>query len=528
MMIVYFNRISGMLKNCMLLLALLAVWELNAQSITSGYVFVDQNNNGKKEKKEAGIAGVPVSNGREVVVTDNTGHYNLPVGNDNILFVIKPFGYKTAPVFYHIHKPGGSPSTLQYKGVVPTGSLPVSVDFPLEAYPEPDKFTSVVFGDPQPYNVEEIAYFRQTAVEEVKKRSDQFAFGISLGDLVWDDLSLNPHYLSAIQTMNIPWYHVMGNHDMNYDVKADSLSDETFEATYGPANYAFNYGQAHFLILDDIIYPDPRDGKGYWGGFRQDQIDFIRNDLELVKKDRLIVVALHIPLVNEGGTSFNLQYRQQLFDLLKDFSNVLILSAHTHTQNQNFFTKAEGWAGERPLHEYNVGTTCGDWNSGQPDSRGIPVATMRDGTPRGYALLDIEQNRYKIRYKVIGKPEDYQVELFCPMVVPKDGRRTSANLYANFFTGKEGDKVECRVDGGDWKPMDYSPTVDPAFFTTVFRWDTSEQLLPGRRPSNPAVCTHLWRTPVPNRLPLGEHVVEVRATNMYGATFKTQTSYRVE
>ncbi len=55
----------------------------------------------------------------------------------------------------------------------------------------------------------------------------------------------------------------MGNHDMNYDAVADSLSDETFESNFGPANYAFNYGQAHFIVLDNILYPDPRDGNGY-------------------------------------------------------------------------------------------------------------------------------------------------------------------------------------------------------------------------------------------------------------------------
>jgi hypothetical protein len=59
-------------------------------------------------------------------------------------------------------------------------------------------------------------------------------FGISLGDLVGDDLSLQPKYKSVISTMGLPWYNVMGNHDMNYDAKEDSLSDESFEQTFGP------------------------------------------------------------------------------------------------------------------------------------------------------------------------------------------------------------------------------------------------------------------------------------------------------
>ena len=81
----------------------------------------------------------------------------------------------------------------------------------------------------------------------------------------------------------------------------DTLSDETYEAHFGPANYAFNYGKVHFLVLDDVLYPDPRDGKGYWGGFREDQFQFIENDLKNVPKDHLVVLAMHIPLSEPDG-----------------------------------------------------------------------------------------------------------------------------------------------------------------------------------------------------------------------------------
>ena len=54
----------------------------------------------------------------------------------------------------------------------------------------------------------------------------------------------------------------MGNHNMNLDATSDILSVETFEMNFGSVNYAFNYGNAHFIILDNILYPDPRDEKG--------------------------------------------------------------------------------------------------------------------------------------------------------------------------------------------------------------------------------------------------------------------------
>ncbi|MGC1127917.1 metallophosphoesterase N-terminal domain-containing protein, partial [Pantoea agglomerans] len=137
-------------------------------------VFEDANKNSKKESKEKGVAGVSVSNGVNVVQTDSKGYYELPVGNDNILFVIKPKGYQVPvndlnqPSYYYIHKPLGSPADFKYKGSEPTGKLPKSVDFALIPYNEPTTFTSLIFGDPQAYTLEEVDYFAKGVVAELK------------------------------------------------------------------------------------------------------------------------------------------------------------------------------------------------------------------------------------------------------------------------------------------------------------------------------------------------------------------------
>jgi len=266
------------------------------------------------------LPGLPVSNGTEVVLTDDKGYYSIPVDEGNTLFVIKPSGYKTAvdedyiPQFYYHHKPEGSPQSLNFKGVSPTGKLPKSVDFPLYPYNEPDNFTAIVFGDPQPYSMDDLDYFTRKIVDDVKK-TDQTLFGISLGDIVGDNLDLQPVYKERMRRLQLPWYNVMGNHDMNYDAPSDALSDETFERNFGSANYAFNYGNAHFIILDNILYPDPRDGKSYWGGYREDQLLFLANDLKYVPKDKLIVLSQHIHMKDEPG--YRAERPAAYFDLLR-------------------------------------------------------------------------------------------------------------------------------------------------------------------------------------------------------------------
>ena len=394
----------------------LGIFSLSAQAqdLAKGYVFADLNQNGKKERREAGLPGVGISNGHEVVRTDEKGYYQISLAPGQILFVIKPSGYLVPvdslnrPQFFYIHKPEGSPE-LKYAGSAPTGALPKEINFGLMPKEEPEEFTALIFGDPQPYNLEEVDYFDRGIVKEVEGIQD-VAFGLSLGDLVGDDLNLFTPYSKAVAKVGLPWYNVMGNHDENYDVDSDELSDETFEAHFGPSTYSFNVGKVHFIVLDDILWPDPRDRQGYWGGMRPDQLDFVENDLKLLPKDRLIVLSMHIP-ISEEGDSFRDEDRQRLFDLLAEFPYNFSMSAHTHLQKQDYFGKEERWKQDQPHHHYNVGTTSGDWYKGVLDANGVPVSTMRDGTPKGFALVDFKGNQYQIRYQRIPSRMLYGAEL---------------------------------------------------------------------------------------------------------------------
>ena len=519
------------MKHSIFTLALLVSMGTFAQNSVKGVVYADLNKNGKKEGRENGISNVAVTNGVEVVLTDDRGRYELPLSGDQIISVIKPAHYgvpvdgNNLPKFFYNHKPAGSPK-LKYAGVAPTGKLPRSVDFGLFPREENEKFTALIFGDPQPYTLEEVDYFARGVVADLGDVS-HIPFGLSLGDLVGDDLDLFNPYIKALEVVGIPWYNLLGNHDLNFDVDQDVLSDETYEAHFGPANYAFNHGNVHFIVLDDVLYPDPRDGRGYWGGFREDQLEFVKNNLRFVPKDKLVVVAFHIPISEPNGDPFRDQDREKLFDLLKDHPHTLSLSAHTHLQKHDFMGEEYGWKQKEVHHHYNVGTTSGDWYSGTLDEKGIPHSTMRDGTPKGYAFLHFDGNEYTIDYKVAGKPADYRMELFAPKVVAK-GRGTSAGIYANYFLGGEKDSLTYRIDAGEWRTMHRVEQADPNYMALLMEWDHTEELLPGRRGSNAVLSTHLWRGGIPTDLEVGEHQVEVRVLDMFGREFTQTTSYRLE
>lgn len=500
-----------------------------AQQKAKGVVFEDLNGNGVKEKKEKPLSNVLVSNGIDVVKTNKNGIYEITVGNDSPIFVIKPEGYQflmdefNLPKFYYLHKPKGSPQ-LKYKGVGATGDLPKSIDFALVPKQESNSFTAFAFGDPQAYTKEEIQYFIKGIVNEVDK--NKAVFGISLGDLVGDDLLLQPDYKNAIKQIGLPWYNVMGNHDMNYDAMIDEHSDETFEANFGPNNYSFNYGKVHFIILDNILYPDPRDGKSYWGGFRDDQLKFIENDLKYVPKDHLIVLSFHIPLEDNNEEWFRVEDRNRLFDLLKDFPNTLSLSAHTHIQQQIFYGKDKGWQQIKPHHEYNVGTTSGDWYSGEMNDLGIPISTMRDGTPKGYALIHFNGNKYKVDYKVAGENNTYQINVFAPREIFKS-EKSRHYVYANVFMGTPKDEVLFSINDGEWKKMSIAEEGDPYYESTFYKWDVSDKAIVGKRPSKSMKSTHLWNAKLPSNLKAGSHKIKIKATDMYGNIHYGETIYKI-
>ncbi len=167
-----------------------------AAETVGGLVFDDRNGDGMHQDTEPGVAGVAVSNGLDVVETDAAGRYRIAIESGDTLFITKPGGWAVSsnaenlPRFFYHHVPEGAPADRRprYRGLPPSGPLPESVDFPLTHQPEPDRFTSIWFADTQPETQDEVEYIRDDVVAELV--GSEAAFGITLGDIAYDDLSL--------------------------------------------------------------------------------------------------------------------------------------------------------------------------------------------------------------------------------------------------------------------------------------------------------------------------------------------------
>ncbi len=502
-----------------------------SQDLVTGTVFEDKNGDGIQNTGEPGIPKVSVSNGETVVITGKNGKYNIPLGEEGNIFVIKPSDYQY-PVnedqlvsFYYLHRPLGSPD-LEFSGLTPTGSLPEAVNFPLIKKESQEDFSILVFSDPQPYSIREVGYYEDDIVEDVK-RTEQYSFGITLGDNVGDNLDLFYPLVNATKSLSLPWYYVLGNHDMNFDAKVREHSDETYESRFGPSTYAFNEGKVHFIILNDVIFPNTYNDRFYVGGLSERQFTFIENDLKNVPEDFLVVLCMHIPLFNEEGwgETFRNADRERLFKILSPFRYTLSLSGHTHIQKHYFFTEKDGWLQDKPHHHYNVGTASGDWWSGRLDVNGIPYSTMRDGTPNGYNVLKFEGNSYAYEYFVAGNPTE-KMRIYGPKTLP-EGKYSRASFYVNFYQGSDNDSVFYRINQGEWKKMSYVVEPDPYFSGIRYEWDSSEELLHGTRPSNPINSYHLWRARSPYGLQAGSHTMEIKVVDQFGREYRDQREFKV-
>lgn len=504
-----------------------------AETTASGTVYEERDGQPGRGTRDAGLPGVQVSNGQDIVLTDAKGHYQLPVRDGQVVFVIKPDAYRFAdaadglPAFWRMYAPEGGPK-LKYAGIPPTGHQTDGWDFALQREkPAPgDGFQMLVFTDPQVVRDADVGYYDKDIVQPLLGKTAA-RLGTTLGDLSSDDPRLYPALNRVTTQLGVPWFHVPGNHDVNYDATDDMASLTSWRAIYGPDTYAVNEQGASFVFLDDIIFK-PGAKPGYTGGLREDQFVFLENYLRTLPRQRLLVLGMHIPLFDAepGRETFRHADRARLFALLRDFPHVLVLSGHSHNQRHYYHGAAEGWSGAAPLHEYNVGAACGAFWSGVKDAAGVPDATMSDGTPNGYAVLTVRpQGAYALDYHAARDPDDAQMYLHAPKVLRK-GAYPAWGFYANVFMGQDDTPVEFRVDGGEWKPMKRVLLPDPRLTVENARDDLAETLRGDDRSPEATPSPHLWRGTLPTDLSLGEHTVEVRA-KLPNREATAKTTYRL-
>lgn len=353
-----------------------------------------------------GIAEVPVTDGSKIVRTDAKGRYQLATSSD------KDFVYYTLPAGYETSLSGSLP---QFFRPLAKSQEQQTIDFKLRHSAQPQsKHMFIVCADPQVFQESEFAQW-QEVVDDMRETAAGYDCPVHLitaGDNIFDRPKLIGLYKKSIEEVGLPFYHTLGNHDMDYNDRSDTKSDSTYTANFGPSHYAFNVGDIHYVVLKDVFYYGYT--YRYIGYITEEQLRWLEEDLSVVPEGSTVVVTMHIP-TRYGDSPKPSDYGSWMSNAVTNAGAIYkilapyeahIMAGHSHIQWNTQLTDH--------LTEHVHAAACGAWWQG-------PVAC--DGTPKGYTLYEVDGNRLTWYYKAAGQPASEQFKLYMR------GDLVTANVY---------------------------------------------------------------------------------------------------
>ena len=206
--------------------------------------------------------------------------------------------------------------------------------------------------DPQPETGAEVDFIREDLIEALA--GVNATFGLTAGDIMFDDLSLYPRHNAIIGTIGLPWWNIGGNHDLNLEapdrnIAARPTSISSVRATMRSSTRRHSSSCSTMSTISAPIRQSPSSGK-YEGRLDERQLEFVRGVLEHTPDDTLMIAVLHIPIKTSVGDEpwQNLANKEALFELFEGRKDTVSFAGHTHTTEHHYFDAADGWKGPRP------------------------------------------------------------------------------------------------------------------------------------------------------------------------------------
>lgn len=451
--------------------------------LTSGNAAGPATVKGKVQAAGKGLANVVVSDGYTVTTTDKRGNYQIVLHSD------AEFVFATIPSGYHIPHENGIARFYQRINKTETAN---TANFTLQKNDLDDhKHAVIVWADTQMVKDEDAVTLINVSTPDtaatVRSLGNIPVHGISVGDLVHDRADLYDEYAKAVAGTGIPFFQIIGNHDMTYAARGDEGSQHKFHQLFGPGYFSFNRGKVHYVFIDDVFFVGR--GHNYIGYITDSQLSWLEQDLKYVPAGSTVIVSLHIPTNNnlkereklkEESLSGVVSNREHLYALLKPYK-VHIMSGHTHWN--------ENWEKDN-IMEHNHGTVCGAW--WRPQNIAV------DGTPNGYGVYEVDGDEVKWYYKGTGIPKEQQMTLYAPGKVAADPKSVVANVW-NWDTKWKVEWLEDGVVKGNMKQIRCQDPVVVANF-----------------PANMHVFSDHFFAAVPEA---GTKEITVKATDRFGNVY---------
>jgi hypothetical protein len=433
----------------------------------SGDIPEGMNLQGKVEDSSGkALAGVVVTDGHQCTVTQEDGRFymNVDPSSAKFIYVSTPSGY--LPAVY-----GGRPVFYRTLASQPRKDGVYTIDtFVLNPVANPDRATVIFTADPQPRartaGFDKIGYHALDCCEDLyldlketraAMPEDRLVFGVCLGDVVHENMSLYSDYVAGLKTLGYPTYNVLGNHDNNSSAADDEAAAADFESHFGPRNYSFNVGNIHFVVLDNLIMKD-NSGKltGYDQGLTDKIWEWLQADLSYVPKTATVAPCAHSPMFKTQGGERSARHKDDYAALLTGYARVHAWAGHTHATHNYVYPSTHKYA---KVEVHTLARSTGElWTN----------EYLSSGTPRGYTIAEIENGEFASwRFH----PVKYQkAEFIGPAAPPYDQRDWDYDASG----------VARMKDGGGVLDESYQMHVyapvgtygDSKVYANVFLWDS--------------------------------------------------------
>lgn len=363
------------------------------------------------------IEGAVISDGMTVTVTDANGHYYLKSDKRHgYVFISIPSGYSVSNIGIY---------PRFYKTISSNADKTDQANFSLTVNDKKEHVVLALADIHLAKRNDDIAQFNKLVIPTINsaisgyKAAGKDVYCITLGDQSWDAYWYSANYaldeaMEEIEKLKAPVFNCLGNHDNDPYFPDDFEAENTWRTKLGPTYYSFNLGNIHYVVLDNILYKNAGASEGhigdrkYDGTFTERQLQWLKADLEQVKdKTTPIVVCMHIQFFNKLQADSNgnveishrLTNADELATLLKPFSDVRMLTGHTH---YNFTVVDQNSS----IIEYNTAAVCAAWwLTGRSvfASRHICI----DGSPGGYRVLETSGRNIQTYYQPFEEDRSY-------------------------------------------------------------------------------------------------------------------------
>lgn len=288
------------------------------------------------DDKGNAIENVMVTDGRNVVKTDNEGKFTLAgYNNSTFVTVTLPSGYNSDDFYIPVMKGRKTYNFTLTK---------TDAD-----YSDGHSFLQVTDSEIGAGGVGEWINHVKSVVDETKP-----AFIIHTGDICYED-GLESHIKGMnSQNMGVPVRYVIGNHDY---VNVGNYGEELFESIYGPVWYSFDVGNVHYVVTPFQVGGDFPSGYN-----KNDRWKWLENDLKNVSPDKKVVIFNH---TTPPSDDYVIKYDSKTLDL-KEKNLIAWVFGHYH---YNYISETSNG-------ELNIST-------GRPDAGGI------DSSPSGTRQINI-------------------------------------------------------------------------------------------------------------------------------------------